>query len=290
MAFDQPTRIIDLHVHSTASDGTLRPTEIIAAARRLNLGAISITDHDTLAGAREALSAGVPPSVKFLTGVEISTHPPASYSLAGSMHLLGYGIRLDEPALNGELARLQAARANRNPEIVRRLNALGLAISYDALVASCEGQLSRPHIARYLREKGYVASIDDAFDTYLGKGRPAYVDKYRIDWRRAIQLVRDAGGRAVLAHPGLLNLPDENTLERLIVTMTSAGLSGIEVYYPDHTSQQTIRYEALARSHGLIMTGGTDYHGAMTPHIELGIGRGDLHVPYDLYEEIVRNP
>lgn len=289
MVSDRSTRI-DLHVHTTASDGTLRPSEIIDAARRLNLGAISITDHDTLAGAREALCAGIPPSVKFLTGVEISTHPPASFSLAGSLHLLGYGIRLDDPELNAELTRLQAARANRNPEIVRRLNQLGLAISYDALAASCEGQLSRPHIARYLLEKGYVESIDGAFDAYIGKGKPAYVDKYRIDWRRAIQLVRDAGGRAVLAHPGLLNLPDEDMLERLIVMMKSAGLSGIEVYYPDHTSQQTACYEALARSHDLIMTGGTDYHGAMTPHLELGVGRGDLHVPYDLFEEIVRTP
>ena len=128
------------------------------------------------------------------------------------MHLLGYGIRLDDPALNEELTKLQEARANRNPEIVSRLNQLGFALSYETLSASCDGQLSRPHIAREMIEKGYVSSINEAFDKYLGKGKPAYVDKYRLNWHRAIQVIRESGGIAVLAHPCLLNLPDEDAL------------------------------------------------------------------------------
>jgi hypothetical protein len=206
------------------------------------------------------------------------------------MHLLGYGIRPDDPALNEELARLQEARAHRNPEIVGRLNRLGIPLSYEAVSASCDGQLSRPHIAREMIQKGYVSSINEAFDKYLGKGKPAYVDKYRLGWHRAIQLIRDSGGIAVLAHPCLLDLPHEDALEDLIVILASAGLGGIEVYYPEHSVDQTERFKALAHRHRLKMTGGTDFHGALKPRIQMGVGAGDLHVPYSLYENLIRTP
>lgn len=282
-----PSAFIDLHIHSTASDGTLSGPEIVRKARQLGLGAISITDHDTLAGTRDALKMGIPETLGFVTGVEISTEPPLAFSLSGSMHLLGYGIRLDDPALNAELTKLQKARANRNPEIVSRLNQLGVALSYESLSASCNGQLSRPHIAREMIEKGYVSSINEAFDKYLGKGKPAYVDKYRLNWHRAIQVIRESGGVAVLAHPCLLTLPDDDALESLIAILTSAGLGGIEVYYPEHTVSQTMHYKALALRHRLKMTGGTDFHGALTPRIQMGVGRGDLFIPYTLYENLI---
>jgi 3',5'-nucleoside bisphosphate phosphatase len=281
-----PSAFIDLHIHSTASDGTLSASEIIRTAQQLGLGAISITDHDTLAGTKAALAAGIPASLGFVTGVEISTDPPLSFSLSGSMHLLGYGVRLDDPALNDELTRLQEARASRNPEIIRRLNDFGFALSYESLSARCDGQLSRPHIAREMIEKGYVSSIDEAFDKYLGKGKPAYVDKYRMNWHRAIQVIRESGGVAVLAHPCLLDLPNDDALEELIVILKSAGLGGIEVYYPEHTVGQTECYKALAFRHKLKMTGGTDFHGALTPQIQMGVGAGDLFVPYSLYENL----
>lgn len=282
-----PSAFIDLHIHSIASDGTLSGPDIVKKAQQLGLSAISITDHDTLAGTRDALNIGIPETLGFVTGVEISTEPPLAFSLSGSMHLLGYGIRVDDPALNAELAKLQKARANRNPEIVRRLNHLGISLSYESLSASCDGQLSRPHIAREMIEKGYVSSINEAFDKYLGKGKPAYVDKYRLDWQRAIQVIRESGGVAVLAHPCLLNLPDDEALESLIGILTSAGLGGLEVYYPEHTVSQTLRYKALALRYRLKMTGGTDFHGALTPQIQMGVGRGDLFIPYTLYENLI---
>jgi 3',5'-nucleoside bisphosphate phosphatase len=285
-----PSVFIDLHIHSTASDGTLSAPEIIRIAQQLGLGAVSITDHDTLAGTKEALNAGIPSSLGFITGVEISTDPPPSFSFSGSMHLLGYGIRLDDPALNKELTRLQEARANRNPEIVNRLNQLGFALSYESLSASCDGQLSRPHIARKMLEKGYVSSIDEAFDKYLGNGMPAYVDKYHLNWHRAIQVIRESGGISVLAHPSLLNLPNDDALEKLIVILKSAGLGGIEVYYPGNTESQTKRFIALALRHNLKMTGGTDFHGALNPNIQMGVGEGDLFIPYSLYENLIRTP
>jgi 3',5'-nucleoside bisphosphate phosphatase len=282
-----PSAFIDLHLHSTASDGTFPAVEIIKSAMEAGLSAIAITDHDTLSGVKEALAAGIPPSLKFLTGVEISSDPPASFQLSDSMHLLGYGIRVDDPALNFELLTLQKARANRNPKIVEILNQLGLTVSYETLMTSCEGQLSRPHIARHLVERGYAASIDDAFDRYLGKGKPAYVEKYRLDWKRAIEVIRGAGGVAVLAHPYLLNFVGEDRLEEMIITLKSAGLGGIEVYYSEHTPEQTERYKSLAMRHGLKMTGGSDFHGGINPNIRMGVGNGDLFIPYSLYEDLI---
>lgn len=286
MVFDSSAPI-DLHIHSTASDGSLSASEILTAARQIGLAAISITDHDTLAGARDALKIGVPGALKFLPGVEISAGPPDHLQISGSMHLLGYNIELDNRELNLELAKLQRARANRNPEIVRLLNEIGLPMSYESLLASCNGQLSRPHIASHMIEKGYVASIDEAFDKYLSRGKPAYVDKYRVDWRRAIEVVQNAGGVCVLAHPSLLELPDVGSLEELIGILKKAGLGGIEVFYPEHSPEQTEFYQSLALRYDLIMTGGSDFHGAINPHIQMGIGSGNLSVPYSLYENLI---
>lgn len=288
MGFDLSTAFIDLHIHSTASDGTVSAAGIVEMAVAVGLSAISITDHDTLAGVSEALGFGIPPSLRFVTGVEISTDPPPLFSISGSMHLLGYGIRLDDPELNRELTVLQKARANRNPQIVHLLNRLGFDLSYDLLLESCDGQLSRPHIARKLVEKGYVASIDEAFDKYLAQGKPAYVEKYHLNWRRAIEVIRGAGGIAVLAHPSLLDLPNDEMLESLIVLLKSAGLEGIEVFYPEHTFKQTEQYKALALKHNLKMTGGTDFHGTLTPRIKMGVGEGGFFVPYSLFENLIQ--
>lgn len=184
---------IDLHIHSTASDGTFSPAEILALAQDLNLAAIAITDHDTVNGSKEALGIGVPPSLKFLTGVEISAAPPPSFPYSGSFHILGYSIKIDDPLLNKTLATLQEARKNRNPEIIGRLNSMSVAVSMDELLNEVgDGQLGRPHIARLMVKKGYVESIKEAFDKYLGKGKPAYVDKYRIDCSSAIEVILEA--------------------------------------------------------------------------------------------------
>ena len=149
------------------------------------------------------------------------------------------------------------------------------------------GQLGRPHIARVMVEKGYVKTIDDAFDHYLGHGKPAYVEKFRISCRKAIETVLVAGGVPVLAHPYLLNLPDGDRLDELIRTLCDMGLQGIEVYYPEHPDESVAFYEHLARKHHLLMTGGTDFHGALIPDVELGIGTGYFHVPYRLYETLL---
>jgi predicted metal-dependent phosphoesterase TrpH len=284
----RPAAAIDLHIHSTASDGSLAPAEIIALAVRLGLGAISITDHDSIAGSREALLSGIPEDLGFLTGVEISAEPPPSYPGAGSIHILGYGLRLDDPELNRTLEKLQDSRRQRNPEIIARLNKLGIAIRIEEVEReAADGQPGRPHIAKLLVQKGVVKTIDDAFDRYLGNGKPAYVDKYRIESSHAIELINAAGGIPVLSHPCLLELERMEPLEDLLQEMMSMGLKGLEVYYPLHSPEQARQYADLALRHHLLMTGGTDFHGDIQPEIQMGVGKGDLHIPFALYEKLL---
>ena len=281
---------IDLHIHTTASDGTFTPEQVVSHAHQLKLKAIAITDHDTVAGSKEALRSGVPHSLGFLTGVEISSTPPPSYPGSGSFHLLGYSIRLDDPNLNRTLEKLQQARKNRNPAIINRLNKLGISITLDEVRKEAgEGQLGRPHIAQLMVKKGVVASINEAFDQFLGTGKPAYVDKQRVECFKAIEIILDAGGVPVLAHPGLLDYKTEDQLDELVGKLKKAGLQGMEVYYSGHTQDQTRLYADLAQRHGLLMTGGSDFHGAIQPEIEMGSGQGDLIVPYELFEKLIQH-
>lgn len=280
---------IDLHIHSTASDGTVSPSEIISLAHSLNIGAIAITDHDTIDGSKEALTLDIPHSLKLLTGVEISVSSNPSLPYAGSFHMLGYSIRLDDPVLNRTLDMLQDARRNRNPKIVKRLNNLGINLSLkDVADEFGEGQLGRPHIAQFMVKRGFVKSINEAFDKYLGTGKPAYVDKYRLDCGRAIEIILASGGIPVLAHPFFLHIENKDRFEDLIVSLKKIGLKGIEAYYPEHSPDLTVFYAEIANRYDLLITGGTDFHGSIKPDIKMGSGRGDLFVPYSLYENLVR--
>jgi len=282
---------IDLHIHTTASDGTLTPPEVISQSLELKLKAIAITDHDTLAGSKAALQAGIPSPLNFLTGVEISAAPPRFYDGSGSFHLLGYSIRLDDPALNHALEKLQQARKNRNPAIIKRLNDLGITITLDEVRQEAGGgQLGRPHIAKLLVKKGLAESMNQAFDRYLGVDGPAYVDKFRIECRQAIALISGAGGIPVLAHPGLLKCKTRGQFDDLIAGLKKMGIRGVEVFYPEHTPDQTHLFAELARRHNLKLTGGTDFHGTIHPEVKIGSGKGDLFVPYELYEQLIYPP
>ena len=281
---------IDLHIHTTASDGTFTPAQVVAHAIKLNLKAIAITDHDTLAGSSEALTSGIPAELDFLTGVEISAASPPFYHQAGSFHLLGYAIQLDDLELNKALETLQAARKNRNPAILARLNELGIAISYDEVCEeSGDVQLGRPHIAQTMIRKGIVSSMDEAFDQFLGTGKPAYVDKYRIECSKAIGAILGAGGIPVLAHPGLLEYESDDQLDALIGQLKQIGIRGIEVFYSQHTADQIDLFAELARRHNLLLTGGTDFHGSIHPDIKMGSGKGNLSVSYALYQKLIQH-
>jgi predicted metal-dependent phosphoesterase TrpH len=282
-------RCIDLHIHSTASDGTFSPCEILALATKLNLAAIAITDHDTIDGSKEVIDKGISSEIKFLTGVEISAAPPISFFCSGSLHILGYSFRLDDPVLNQTLHTLQMARKNRNPGIIERLNNIGFDISIEEVLEIADGgQIGRPHIARLMTEKGYAGSINEVFDKYLGKGKPAYVDKYRIECDAAIGIITNAGGIPVLAHPSLINFCNDRKLDDMVAGLKEMGIRGIEVYYPEHSKSQFSSYMKLAEKHKLLITGGTDFHGSLKPDISMGSGRGNFHVPYNLYENLIK--
>lgn len=279
---------IDLHIHSTASDGTLTPEEIISRACHLGLKAIAITDHDTVDGVHQILKQGLPQQLHFLTGVELSAAAPPDFPCQGSLHLLGYGFRPHDPDLAVHLQKLQDARRNRNPQIVAKLKALGIDISMAELdTAGPPRQTGRPHIAQLLMAKGVVATFDEAFDRFLGTNGPAYVDKYRIASGDAIQLIRQAGGIPVLAHPALIHATRPWTLESLLIELKAYGLMGVEVYYPEHSEAQTRQFLALAERHDLLITGGTDFHGDIKPGIEMGRAGGRFHVPLVLYEHLI---
>ena len=271
---------VDLHLHTTASDGVLSPARIVQYARGKGLKAIAVTDHDTIDGNKEALDEGQRLGVEVIPGVEIS----AQFDL-GSMHILGYFIDIGNKTLNEKLSLLQETRAKRNPHMVEKLRELGVEISYDeVLCASGGGQVGRPHFAHVLLKKGYVNTVQEAFDRYLGKGAPAYVDKFRFDPKEGMGLIREADGIPVLAHPFTLHIPSARQLNALVTELTQSGLMGIEVYYREHTDDQITIYKDLAERHGLLVTGGSDYHGIEADRAEIGIGWGDMKLSYSMVE------
>jgi predicted metal-dependent phosphoesterase TrpH len=279
---------IDLHIHSTASDGTFSPSEILQLAAQAGLQAISITDHDTLDGSRQALQCDIAPGLRFVTGVEISAQPPIECQAIGSLHILGYGVDPDHAELVETLRRFQQVREARTHQMLARLNALGIALTMEQVMAEVgEGAPSRPHVASAMVKAGIVPDIETAFQNYLGKGRPAYVTKERLDCRQAFELILASGGVPVLAHPYLIQCQQADGWSNLLQTLCALGLKGIEVYYPKHPPEAVLHYQVMAEKFGLLATGGSDFHGALTPEIEIGRGTGNLHVPYDLFEKMI---
>ena len=287
MVFKAPTPVIDLHIHSTASDGTCAPEEIVQQARDLGLTAIAIADHDTIDGVCQAMDAGIPRSLEFMTGIEISAQPLPRIKGGGSFHILGYGFSIYDNFLHKTLKTLQQAREDRNPKIIEKLRQSGIDISMsDVRKHSGSGQPGRPHIAMALMEKKVVSTFDEAFDRYLATGRPAYVDKARLSCQEAIELINRAGGIAVLAHPGLIETTEDYPMGEIIDTLVTMGLNGIEAYHTDHTPEQTRYFEKMAQNRNLLVTGGSDFHGAIKPEVQMGKGAGELYVPSHLFEAL----
>jgi 3',5'-nucleoside bisphosphate phosphatase len=279
---------IDLHIHSTASDGTFEPAELLQMAARLGLEAIAITDHDILDGSRLAFRSERPPELKLISGVEISVNPPADCQIDGSMHVLGYGIDLYNQNLSTALAELLDARDQRIPAILMRLNQIGIEIDLAQVKEQAgNGAIGRPHVANVLIDMGAARDIDDAFNKYLANGRPAYVDKYRLDCRRAFDLIRSAGGVPVLAHPSLIRNRQVDWMAPLFKRLADLGLMGVEAYYSKHPPETVAAIKSVARQYDLLITGGSDFHGELTPEVQMGRGLGDLFVPGELFENLI---
>ncbi|MBI4767767.1 MAG: PHP domain-containing protein [Deltaproteobacteria bacterium] len=272
-------KLIDLHIHSTASDGSLSPEDVVAYAKGKGAAAISLTDHDTVEGLEAALSAGKTQGLEVIPGLEISAQHPG-----GSMHILGYYIDPSDPNLNQELRRLQKARRERNPKIINKLQSLGFPIDYDQVQAIAKGQIGRPHIAQALLKIKAVSSLEEAFQKYLTRGAPAYEEKFRFSPSESISMIIQAGGIPVLAHPFTLNYPSLRDLKRLVEKLKDDGLKGLEVLYPEHSSDQTRDYFSLVKELNLIYTGGSDFHGDLKNNVDLLSGKGDLKIPYCIVE------
>jgi len=278
---------IDLHIHSTASDGTLSPDAIVQLALQKKLSAIAITDHDTVGGIQQLHQQGIPSGLQFINGVEISIEAPDSFQVKDSLHLLGYGVDPFNAPLNHALTWLQESRENRIPQMITKLNRIGIPITMEQVVRE-NSVAGRPHIATVLLEMGIVTNFDEAFSRYLGKGQPAYVDRLRLSAKEAIRLIQDAGGIAVIAHPGVYFRLDHMSRKKLLVQLKKMGLKGIEVYYPTHSSAVTRELKTAAEMLELVTTGGTDFHGAIRPGLELGSGNGAFHVPEGIMPMFLR--
>jgi len=253
--------MIDLHIHSTLSDGTLSPEQIVARAASLGISAIAIADHDVTEGIEAATSAARPLGLQVVPAVEINTDYHDT-----EIHILGYFIDPQAPVLVQLLEGIREGRRKRNRQIVQRLNALGVGLSEQrVLEIAGAGSVCRPHIAFAMTEAGYVGSVTEAFDRFLGHGRPAFVPRASVTPQQAMDVIHAAGGISVIAHP--LKVRDDS----LVDSMIAAGAMGIEAFHTDHTPDQQRHYLAMASRRGLLVTGGTDSHGPLWPRpVEIG--------------------
>lgn len=282
-----PTFYADFHAHTTASDGTATPEELAQTAAEAGLTYLAVTDHDTAkavgAVIDEAKRIG---TLKIVPGVEISAR-----GKPGSCHLLGLGVDYLAPSLNDTLADLLTARNNRNELLAERLTRLGAPVTVAEVrgYAPVGANLGRPHFAQALVAKGYVDSLQEAFDRYLGDGSAGFIPKEDLSPADSIALIHSVGGVSFLAHPGLLKIAEHETMETRIRSYKDAGLMGIEAYYSRHTPAQTEMFLRLARKYDLLVTGGSDYHGANRPGTYLNrvLNEGTEPLPAELLPEIL---
>jgi len=276
----RPERFVDLHVHTNFSDGTLSPTEVVKLAAAAHLKAVAITDHDTIDGIPEALAQGTRSRIEVIPGIEI-----AALHTGGSMDILGYHVDIASPSLESRLRWLREIRDERNPRIIARLRDLGLELDYDEVLRIAEGAVvGRPHIARVLVAKGYVRNVPEAFDRYLGRTAPAFVPKERLTSAQVIEVIREAGGVPVLAHPDTLGTVSEDALDLLLARLVREGLLGMETICSGYDARAIAGLTRLAEKHNILMAGGSDFHGDTRPGVSVGTGPGDLRVPYRFAE------
>ncbi len=271
--------MIDLHTHSTASDGAMTPSELVVYARSRGLKCISLTDHDTTAGIPSAVA-----EASWLGGIEVIPGIELSAASKGETHILGYFIDISSAALISALDEIRRVRVQRGYETAERLTAAGMPVTVEeALDFSDGGLIARAHFAKLLVKKGYSASVSDAFRDWLSPGKPGHSSAQAITAEQAVEIIRAAGGDAYVAHLYTMGLSDSELFE-FIKHLKSAGLSGIECMYSEYTPEMERGYTELAATLGLKRSGGTDFHGSNKPHIEIGIGCGSMAIKYSVLE------
>lgn len=275
---------IDLHTHSTCSDGTVTPSGLVTMAKEIGLSAIALTDHDTIAGVSELMEAGATAGLETIPGIELSS----SYGTTQEkeIHIVGLFIDYYNQEFTDALDHLQAIRRERNIKMVVLCQQHGFAFTYDEMLSRYkESVITRAHFADMMMEKGYVKSRNEAFERYIGDYGPCFLPRIKMSCQETISLIKKAGGLAILAHPTLYHM-GKTELRKLIEFLIASGLDGIEGIYSTYTMGEELMIRGLAKEYGLLLSGGSDYHGANKPHISLGSGKGHLCVPYDYLTDL----
>ncbi len=273
-------KYIDLHTHSLKSDGSMTPAEVVREAKKAGLAAIALSDHDTVDGLPEAIAEGEKIGIEVIPAIEFSVQSKTE------THILGYFIDYNNPDLKQMLREVVDLRIERNHVTTQRLNELGFDITLEEVRALAPNNfVGRAHFARVLMDKGYTESVKEGFDKYMSVGKYAYCEKQRLTARDAVELIAKCGGISFLAHPHLTKLPDDE-LKAFLVELKGYGLCGLEGYYTDYTSEMQQKYQSMAKELGLMISGGTDFHAAMKPHISIGTGLGNMKIPYSVLEKM----
>ncbi|HEY3374135.1 MAG TPA: PHP domain-containing protein [Candidatus Aquicultor sp.] len=266
---------VDLHLHTTKSDGSLTPEQVVEAAAKRRINIIAIADHDTTAGIAVAQAVASTHGIEVIPAVEFS-----SKFNSRDIHILGYFIFHEDPELLTYLKTLKEARAERAQEMVQCLRNIGFNLTFEEVEKAAKGaSIGRPHIARVLLRKGYIETFSDAFNKYLRRGGPCFIEKFTYSPKKIIRLIHNVGGAAVFAHPGL------SGLDTYIPKLVDMGLDGFEAYHVDHTQEMTKRYIEYAKQYGLIVTGGSDDHGPVSKH---GVRMGTVFVPNEVVGSLRR--
>ena len=272
-------KTIDLHTHSLCSDGAQTPADVVRTAKEAGLSAIALSDHDNIDGVQEAMDAGKAMGVEVIPAVELSAQSDTE------LHILGYFIDIHNKRLQDTMKYALQVRDERQEETCRKLREQGFDITMEEARAEAHGNpvLCRAHFAQIMVRKGYAESVKDAFNRYLSVGCYAYSNRQALTGPEAVSVIREAGGIAVAAHLHLIKMPDEQ-LREYLKSLIPYGLDGVEGYYTDYTPDMELRYRAMAKELGLVISGGSDYHGANKPHIAIGKGRGNLEIPYSVLD------
>jgi len=275
--------MIDLHTHSTFSDGSLSPEALVDLAYEAGLSALALTDHDSTEGVPRFMAACGKAGLTGVPGVEISVE-----SSSGTMHLLGFFVDPQHGGLQAALCRIRDGRECRNHRILEILRGLGAGMAWDEVAALAASEVvGRPHIAQAMVAHGYVATRQEAFARFLAKGKPAYVERFKLSASEGVARIREAGGVAVLAHPFTLGLRFRK-LRAFIAELVEHGLQGIEVFYPEHGPELRQQYQSIAKEFALVMTGGSDFHGDANPDICIGRGFGNVRVSDTILVDLVQ--
>ena len=270
-----------MHTHTTASDGTYSPKDLVEYALNKGLSALAVTDHDTVIGIKTAVKAAKNTTLEIIPGIEISSMYDSL-----EIHIVGLFIDPDNKTFLSELEALRNCREIRNHKRVEKLNELGMDISYAELAFAAQGYIvTRAHFAKVMLQRGYISSINEAFDRYIGDRCPAYIPRELPNYITSIKMIKNAGGIAILAHPLLYKINTKG-LENMISRLTQAGLTGIEAYYSTHSPADTKYIKRLAEENRLLLSGGSDFHGSNKKNLDLGTGYGSLAVPFEILDKL----